>query len=79
MSDWTKVEKEIGTDTKVDKGAEEGGWFTSGWFTSGWFGGGGIWQEVIKAVGDFIKITKATAEDTKVEKTVGDWNKITKE
>lgn len=76
---WTKVKKEMGTDTKVDRGTEEGGWFSSGWFT-GWFGGaGGIWQEVIKTVVNFTKIIKDVGKDTKVEKETEDWNKVTKE
>ncbi len=76
MSDWTKVEKEKGTDTKIDKGSVEAGWFTSGWFFN-WFGK--FWVEAIKVIGDFTKVTKATADDTKVVKTEGDWTKITKE
>ena len=50
---WTKVDKETGTCTKVDK--TDKGWF-GGWFTD-WFSKI-LWKKVSKEGGIFTKVEK---------------------
>ena len=50
---WTKVEKETGDCTKVDK--TDKGWF-HGWFTD-WLSGV-LWKKVSKETGSCTKVIK---------------------
>lgn len=62
--DWTKVNREEGDPTKVDR--TKYGWFVSGWFTN-WFAE--AWGKICKEIRDWNKVDKDT----------GTWNKINKE
>ena len=55
MSDWTKVEKEKGTDTKVDR--VDCGWFVNGWFEYGWFIDS-LWEGIDKLINGWNKVIK---------------------
>ena len=70
MSDWTKIEKGIGTDTKIVKIEEEGSremnWLDFGevaWSVKEW-----TWQDLIIWIMLWTKIVKTTGDWTKVEK-----------
>ena len=58
---WTKVEKETGTYTRIDKTEPKGGQFKSPWFFS-WFkyfeGVVDFYHKVNKEIGTFEKIDK---------------------
>ena len=54
MSDYTRVDKNVSTYTKVDKKDTEQGWFKQGWFLD-WLSSWGIYRKVEKVLSNYTK------------------------
>jgi len=52
---WTKVEKEEGTFTKIDK--TDVGWLVNGWLTFGWLLDS-FYEKVSKIISNWTKVNK---------------------